>query len=500
MKKFVALLLVLTMVLAFVGCTNTNPTTKPQTTGKQEPTTTAKPTDPKPTDPKFDPAAKSEGVMTYAQYAAAAMDSEVVIETFIQAKQGWWEKDGVGVATFYTQDTEGGYFLYNMPCSKEDFDKMVPGTHIRVTGWKAEYAGEVEIIDATYEILDDGTYVAEPTDITGMLNAANLADYMNRFVAVSGATVMAANDAGDAFMYKWNGSGKEGDDLYFVVAVNGTSYTFCVESYLCGVGSDAYEAVRGLKVGDTINVEGFLYWYNGLQPHITSVEVVAGGFDPAAKSEGVMTYAQYAAAELDTEVIIETFVQAKQGWWENNGVGMATFYTQDTEGGYFLYNMPCSKEDYDKMVNGTHIRVKGWKAEYAGEVEIIDATYEILNDGTYIAKPMDITASLGADNLADHMNMFVSVKGATVVAANDNGDAFMYKWNGSGSEGDDLYFCVSVNGATYTFCVESYLCGVGSDAYEAVRALKVGDVIDLEGFLYWYNGAQPHVTGVKAAA
>ena len=120
MKKFVALLLVLTMVLAFVGCTNTNPTTKPQTTGKQEPTTTAKPTDPKPTDPKFDPAAKSEGVMTYAQYAAAAMDSEVVIETFIQAKQGWWENNGVGMATFYTQDTEGGYFLYNLPCSKED--------------------------------------------------------------------------------------------------------------------------------------------------------------------------------------------------------------------------------------------------------------------------------------------------------------------------------------------------------------------------------------------
>ena len=27
-----------------------------------------------------------------------------------------------------------------------------------------------------------------------------------------------------------------------------------------------------------------------------------------------------------------------------------TFYTQDLEGGYLLYNMPCSKEDYDKIV------------------------------------------------------------------------------------------------------------------------------------------------------
>ena len=280
MKKFIALLLVLTMVLAFAGCAgNGNPTTKPQgTTGKQEPTTpttTAKPTDPKPTEPQFDPSVKSEGVMTYAEYAAAALDTEVVIETFIQAKQGWWENNGVGMATFYTQDTEGGYFLYNLPCSKEDFDKMVPGTHIRVTGWKAEYAGEVEIIDATYEILNDGTYIAEATDITALLNAANLADYMNMFVAVKGATVAACNDAGDAFMYKWNGSGSEGDDLYFCITVGETTYTFCVESYLCGVGSEAYEAVRALKVGDKIDLEGFLYWYNGAQPHITSVKAAA---------------------------------------------------------------------------------------------------------------------------------------------------------------------------------------------------------------------------------
>ncbi len=496
MKKFVALLLVLVMVMAFVGCTeNTTPTT-----GKQEPTTTAKPTEPKPTEPKFDPAAKSEGVMTYAEFAAAALETEVTIETFVQAKQGWWEKDGVGVATFYTVDTEGGYFLYNMPCSKEDYDKMVPGTHIRVKGWKAEYAGEVEIIDATYEILTDGTYIATATDITTLLGAENLSDYMNMFVAIKGATVMAANSAGDAFMYKWNGSGSEGDDLYFKVAVGGAEYTLCVESYLCGLGSEAYEAVRGLKVGDVIDLEGFLYWYNGAQPHITSVKVVAAGFDPAAKSEGVMTYAEFAAAALETEVTIETFVQAKQGWWEKDGVGVATFYTQDTEGGYFLYNMPCSKEDYDKMVAGTHIRVKGWKAEYAGEVEIIDATFEILTDGTYVAKATNITTLLGAENLADYMNLFVSINSATVVACNDNGDAFMYKWNGSGAEGDDLYFKVSVNGVEYTFCVESYLCGVGTDAYEAVRALKVGDVIDLEGFLYWYNGAQPHITGVKAAA
>jgi hypothetical protein len=77
--------------------------------------------------------------------------------------------------------------------------------------------------------------------------------------------------------------------------------------------------------------------------------------------------------------------------------------------------------------------------------------------------------------------------------------AFLYKWNGTGSEGDDLYFNVSLNGKTYNFTVESYLCDKDSDVYKAVKALKVGDKIDLEGFLYWYEGVNPHITSVKTA-
>ena len=78
--------------------------------------------------------ADMEGVMTYAEYAAAAVDTEVTVITYVQDKQGWWENDGVGNATFYTQDKDGAYFLYNMPCSQEDYNQMVPGTKIKVTG------------------------------------------------------------------------------------------------------------------------------------------------------------------------------------------------------------------------------------------------------------------------------------------------------------------------------------------------------------------------------
>ena len=226
----------------------------------------------------------------------------------------------------------------------------------------------------------------------------------------------------------------------------------------------------------------------------TEAETVLNQAD-TEKSEGVMTYEEYMAADLETEVPVEPYVQAKQGWWENEGVGMATFYTQDGDGAYFLYNMPCSQEEYDKLVIGTKIKVTGYKSEWEGEVEIIDSTFEI-EEGGFEASAVDVTDKLGTDDIINYQNQLVSFKDMTVEAANDDGDAFMYNWDGSGSDGDDLYFNVSVNGETYTFTVESYLTGAGSDVYEAVKALNVGDTVDLTGFLYWYQGVDPHITSV----
>ena len=65
---------------------------------------------------------------------------------------------------------------------------------------------------------------------------------------------------------------------------------------------------------------------------------------------------------------------------------------------------------------------------------------------------------------------------------------------------DDLYFKVSKDGQTYEFTVEFYLCGQDTEVYKAVEALNVGDVVDLQGYLYWYNGANPHIIAVTKAA
>ena len=208
-------------------------------------------------------------------------------------------------------------------------------------------------------------------------------------------------------------------------------------------------------------------------------------FDPAAKSEGTMTYAEYAAAELGAEVVIECYVQATQSWWDNK----IKVYAQDPDGGYFIYDMVCSEEDAAKLVKGTKIKVTGFKAEWAGEVEVdTGATFEIM-EGTWIAEAMDATALLGTDELINHQNKFVSFKGLTVMGVS-------YQ---NGKPGDDIYLTLSYNGASYDFCVERYLTGPETEVYTTVGALEIGDVVDIEGFLYWYEGVNTHITSIKVA-
>ena len=212
-------------------------------------------------------------VMTHAEYMAAPMDSYVTVECYVQAHQSWWDDQIV----IYAQDHDGAYLLYGIACAEEDADRLTEGTKIRVSGYKAEWCGLVEIKEGTFEFVEDGdTFIAAPRDVTGLLGTEQLIQHQNEKVAFKGMTVVASNEEGDAFLYKWDGSGEPGDDLYFNASLNGEEvYTFCIERYLTEDGTDVYEAVESLKVGDVIDMEGFLYWYYGPEAHITSVTVVS---------------------------------------------------------------------------------------------------------------------------------------------------------------------------------------------------------------------------------
>jgi len=200
-------------------------------------------------------------VMTYEEYMAAELESAVVIETYVQATQSWWEDK----ITVYGQSEDGAYFMYEMACSEEDAAKLVPGTKIRVTGFKGEWAGEVEIMNATFEFVeveaDAEPFIAEALDVTELLGTEELIAHQNEKVAFKGMTV-------EAIEYK---NGEPGDDIYVTVSYGEESYSFCVEVYLTGTDTEVYNAVGALKVGDVVDIEGYLYWYEGVNTHITAV-------------------------------------------------------------------------------------------------------------------------------------------------------------------------------------------------------------------------------------
>ncbi len=257
MKKIIAMLMVAAMVFAFAACATTNDPAVDEPANDVVDTNDAVDTE---------EVADDVTVMSYDEYVAAELESTVTVETYVQAKQGWWEKDGVGgVATFYTQNEDGAFYLYDMPCSEEDYnDKLVTGAKIRVTGTKTEWSGEVEIVDATYELLE-GEYIAEAKDLTDKLGTDELINYQNQLAVFKGMTV-------EKIEYKNN---EPGDDIYVTLGYNGASYTFCVEAYFMGPDTAVYTAVGNLVEGDVVDVEGFVYWYEGVNTHISAINLAA---------------------------------------------------------------------------------------------------------------------------------------------------------------------------------------------------------------------------------
>ena len=201
MKKILAFALVCVLALALVACGD-----KPAETTAAPVETTAAPVETTEA-PVETTAAPVAAAMSYAEYDAAELDTPVVIEAYVQATQSWWDNK----ITVYAADEDGAYFIYEMACSEEDAAKLTPGTKIRVNGYKGAWAGEVEVMDATFEFVDGDSYIAPAKDFTSLLGTEDLIKYQNQLVSFTGMTV-------EAIEYK---NGEPGDDIYVTVGYNG---------------------------------------------------------------------------------------------------------------------------------------------------------------------------------------------------------------------------------------------------------------------------------------
>ena len=196
---------------------------------------------------------------------------------------------------------------------------------------------------------------------------------------------------------------------------------------------------------------------------------------PETPASTAMTHAEFLAAENDAAVEIEAYVQATQSWWDNKIV----IYAQDKTGGYLAYNVACTEDEAAKLVPGTKVNIKGYKTFYKGMPEVAEgATLTIIEGAdTYVATAEDMTALLGKQELINKAGMLAAFKGLTVAGIEYQG----------GNPGKDIYVTLTLGEATFQFCVESYLTSSSTDLYKAVEALQEGDLVDIEGFVYWYD-------------
>ena len=270
MKKLIAIILALVMVLSLAACGSNNADAPAADAPAADAPVAEAPTAPAdlPEDePQDAPADEPVAVMTYAEYAAAELDTPVVIDCYVQANQGWWfDSDaGHGKLTVYAADADGAYFLYELNVAEEDAAKFTPGTKIRVTGYKGMWDGQVEVMDGTYEFVEGDTYVAEPIDGNALLGSADMINYMNQLASFKGMTL-------ESKTYKNDG----GDDIWLSFSNNGVSCSFTVEVYLTGTDSDVYTTVDAMEIGDVADIEAFLYWYqDAADCHIISITPAA---------------------------------------------------------------------------------------------------------------------------------------------------------------------------------------------------------------------------------
>ena len=213
-----------------------------------------------------------ERIMTYTEFLAADMDQPVTVESYLQEKQIWSD----GSADLFLQDEEGAYYVHHLTCTLEDYEALNPGQKMRLSGYKSVFSGELQLADSRFSMLN-GTFTAEPFDVTDIYGSDELYQYLNRRVLFCGLTIEPMFDGTSSFYYGWDNTGsmEKGSDLYFTASCSGAESSFVVKAQLRGTDSDTYRAVQNLRIGDTVDLEGIMFWYNGPQPLVTSVKVIS---------------------------------------------------------------------------------------------------------------------------------------------------------------------------------------------------------------------------------
>ena len=216
-----------------------------------------------------------------------------------------------------------------------------------------------------------------------------------------------------------------------------------------------------------------------------------------------LSYSEYVDANDGDYVTIDGYITGRTTWWND----AASFYLQDDDGGYYIYNLPCSQNQFNNDLKvGQKISVNGQKSQWSGEVEILgqpdgddQATWKKLN-GTKAYEPIELNS---IEDMENHPNQLVKLQ--VQITSNNTTTS-----NGADpADGIDLVYNVSnpfkTGEANYTFYLESYneLSQYSTDEasiYQTVWNFNKYDIYEVVGYAYSYNGPQLHTISATLVA
>ena len=194
--------------------------------------------------------------LSWAEYIAKAADEAVTVRgviTGIVAKS-----KGASNNCIYFQDSDGGYYAYQMSTDPVTDDKLEVGMTIRVRGVKDIYSGTHEIKNCTVEILDQNKKEVAPADYTEIFkNAKSLKDsalvnVQSFLVTIKGVEIRAQDDTVSNGYFKF----QLGDLISYIR----------ISSSTCPLTKDeqtAFKKAHGEHAGWIANVTGLVSIYDG---------------------------------------------------------------------------------------------------------------------------------------------------------------------------------------------------------------------------------------------
>lgn len=193
-----------------------------------------------------------------------------------------------------------------------------------------------------------------------------------------------------------------------------------------------------------------------------------------------LSFEEYVAAEDDSAVVVKgiiTGIVAKSKGATNN----CLYVNDETNGGYYVYQLTQDPVTDLNLAIGMEIRMIGIKDTYNGTLEVTKTTIEVINATPVAVQPVDFTqkfidaANTKAEELVGPQAMLVTLKGATLTSAGDNG-----------------YYNFTLGGKSTYIRISSSTCPLSTadqNTFKNAFNEHIGYQADITGVICVYGGA-----------